>query len=95
MYYLLDSFIAIGCRNREFLESVAKWNKKEIKKYVCKVARRYPPAELARVGVGELPETDALVLTEHFIQYFTVQPKVEELDVQPKAEDVDVGMPVA
>lgn len=68
MYFLLDSFIAFGCCNREYLEYVAGCGDIDIEEFIKAVTLRHPPARL----VGGLSEMDAWLLKHHFKRYFAI-----------------------
>ncbi|KAJ3568226.1 hypothetical protein NP233_g5849 [Leucocoprinus birnbaumii] len=69
MTFLLDSFMEFGCRNRAYLELVAKRDDAEIENFLKAVLLHHPPARLQ----GKLFEMDVLALKWHFKQYFSDQ----------------------
>ncbi|KAF5359738.1 hypothetical protein D9756_003043 [Leucocoprinus leucothites] len=69
MEFLFDSFMAFGCRNRKFLEAVAKLDYNEIEEFLRGVIRHSPP-----FGDSDtVPEMWVWLLKKHLKRYFLSQ----------------------
>lgn len=74
MRYLLHSFIAFGCRNRDFLVAVAKSPDHVIEDFLKRMVNYAPPAQAYDV----LSEMEVWVLKHHFRKFFSQELRAGE-----------------
>ncbi len=74
----LNSFIAHGCHNRDFLAAIASWPEGEIADFLGKVILQDPEDQVAAERDGmpmTLTAMELYILQRHFKKYFAVSSK--------------------